>query len=214
MARPAWFVSVACVAAWLAGCQTPCAADTDCESGQRCNTALKVPACQVLYSGGAASPCSTGVLCASRSCVSSACSTPGEPPRLGQGTAALVTYNPTPQGQVTAVFFSDDARNDCSAVDAGTQFGKNAVLVISATPPLVEGQVLTWVTDASARTGTAVKPFVVFSRDDLSGLSLTAVSGTATITHLPAGSDRTFSVKLLSSTGSIDATYDATPICP
>ncbi|MGK0360564.1 MAG: hypothetical protein ACI9U2_002877, partial [Bradymonadia bacterium] len=41
----------------------PCINDTDCESGTRCNTALTPPACQTLYSGGAACLCSQDAFC-------------------------------------------------------------------------------------------------------------------------------------------------------
>jgi len=38
----------------------PCVNDSDCEAGQRCNTALTPPECQTLYCGEAGSSCPCG----------------------------------------------------------------------------------------------------------------------------------------------------------
>ena len=52
---------------------TPCVGNSDCDSGQHCNTALATPMCQVLYCGQDGSECSEDELCAGRNCDDGIC---------------------------------------------------------------------------------------------------------------------------------------------
>ena len=65
---PAMFLLQACPSSESGpACRTgiPCVNDSDCDSGQRCNTALTPPECQTLYCGeaGSSCPCGQGEFC-------------------------------------------------------------------------------------------------------------------------------------------------------
>lgn len=54
---------------------TPCAYDSDCPqgTGNRCNTALEPPKCQLLYCGQIGSPCSDALQCEQMTCTDNVC---------------------------------------------------------------------------------------------------------------------------------------------
>lgn len=196
---------------------THCVNDTDCQSGSRCNGALSPPACQPLYCGASGSACSDGYFCASQVCAQKACFAPsGSHDAFGSVVPTTITYFNQPDGgSGQAVYFSDDARNDCAAIASRSEYGKSALLSFSrGIANCTTGQTLTLITDAMAMQGKGPNPNAVFVSDILSDLDLKRREGTVTIVHVPTPTQREFVVSIHIADGGLDGTYTATPLCP
>ncbi len=196
---------------------TRCVNDTDCPSGSRCNGALSPPACQPLYCGGTGTACSDGYFCASQVCAQKACFAPAAGHDLfGSVVPTTTTYFNQPDGgSGNSVYFSDDARNDCTNLYAHQEYGKSAVLSFSGgISTCTTGQTLTLITDVLSRQGKGPNPNAVFMSDSLSDLDLRHREGTVTIVHLPTPTEREFVVSIHVADGGLDGTYTVTPLCP
>lgn len=203
------------------GCRLPtaCVMDVDCPMGSRCNTALMPPSCQVLYCGAAASQCSAGYLCDSQLCFNARCleADAGQP--FGAVLPATVDYITHADGGFiggVSVWFSDDARNDCAAMQARMEYGRLTGLTGLSLPwnTLTNGRVIPWITDAMARMGTGPRPAVAFTGDPLSGANLHQQSGSFTVEQVPTPGSPTLLFSLRSVDGGFAGTWRASPICP
>lgn len=96
-----WLCAVVMVGVIAVGCEiggdgddecltsTPCVDNSDCDSGQHCNTALATPMCQVLYCGEAGTQCSEDELCLARVCDGDLCAEPECVPDCGSAECGL-----------------------------------------------------------------------------------------------------------------------------
>jgi len=96
-----WLCAVVMVGVIAVGCEiggdgddecltsTPCVDNSDCDSGQHCNTELFTPMCQVLYCGEAGTQCSENELCLARVCDGDFCAEPDCVPDCGSAECGL-----------------------------------------------------------------------------------------------------------------------------
>jgi hypothetical protein len=214
-------VVVAGVSTFSCGTGAHCVGNADCASGEHCNTALALPTCQPLYTGGKGSTCSENALCTSKVCAAHACLDIDQKGMLGPVVPVTVTWvNHSDDGGIgtsAVVIFTDDARNDCAAMQAKQTYGNSAMLWVETAGALNAnpGATLTWITEADHAAGKGRPPFAFFLDDHLSGQLLFMSRGSVTLLSVPSEPTQgPLVVSLDSSDGGVHSTFAAAPLCP
>jgi hypothetical protein len=206
-----------------------CVTSDDCEKGQRCNTAVEIPSCQVLYSGENGTVCSEASLCAKGlSCMGRVCAQRAADIHPGYGAQVGGLQNGS--GQATIMAFQTDGG---VGAFAEIQVLRSAYACWSAQTPEVDtadsirlwvrtstgsfeslvGQTLELTSDSDLRMGKAGDSYATVSLDQLSGDSLVNRPGTLTIDEVTqeavAGS-----LRVTNSAGELIDGWFWVPRCP